>query len=38
MRRRDVIRLAASAATLPLAGAVAALAQQRDKLLRVVWN
>jgi putative ABC transport system substrate-binding protein len=35
MRRRDVITLAASAATLPLAGAVAARAQQRDRLRRV---
>ena len=35
MRRRDVITLAAGAATLPLAGTIAALAQQRDRLRRV---
>jgi putative tryptophan/tyrosine transport system substrate-binding protein len=35
MRRRDVITLAASAATLLLAGPLAALAQQRDRLRRV---
>ena len=35
MRRRDVITLAAGAATLPLAGPVAARAQQRDRLRRV---
>jgi putative tryptophan/tyrosine transport system substrate-binding protein len=35
MRRRDVITLAAGAATLPLAGPLAARAQQRDRLRRV---
>jgi putative ABC transport system substrate-binding protein len=35
MRRRDVIMLAASAATLPLVGPLAALAQQRDRLRRI---
>jgi putative tryptophan/tyrosine transport system substrate-binding protein len=35
MRRRDVITLAASAATLPLAGPLTARAQQRDRLGRV---
>jgi putative tryptophan/tyrosine transport system substrate-binding protein len=35
MRRRDVITLAASAATLPLAAPPAARAQQRDRLRRV---
>jgi putative tryptophan/tyrosine transport system substrate-binding protein len=40
MRRRDVITLAASAAALPLAGPLAAQAQQRDRLRRVgmLWG
>src|ERR1700693_625424 len=40
MRRRDVITLAATAATLPLAGPLAAQAQQRDRLSRVgmLWS
>jgi putative tryptophan/tyrosine transport system substrate-binding protein len=40
MRRCDVITLAASAATLPLAGPLAARAQQRDRLRRIgmLWS
>jgi putative tryptophan/tyrosine transport system substrate-binding protein len=40
MRRRDVITLAAGAATLPLVGPIAARAQQRDRLRRVgvLWG
>jgi putative tryptophan/tyrosine transport system substrate-binding protein len=40
MRRRDVITLAAGAATLPLAGPLTALAQQRERLRRVgmLWG
>jgi hypothetical protein len=40
MRRRDVITLAAGAATLPLAGTLVARAQQRDRLRRVgmLWG
>jgi len=40
MRRRDVITLAAGAATLPLVGPLAARAQQRDRLRRIgaLWG